>query len=218
MSQDMRVPPRTVIVVEDEPLTSSLVVALLAHEGYDVRAAVDAAQAVRLIRTWDPDALVVDLNLGTGPGGGEVLTAAQRLAPGAAIVILTNSPTPAAAGIDPSVIPAQAAYLNKRSVLGSELLLDTLAAVLADKPPRRDDIEAPDRFEGLSRDQMEVLRMIASGLSNAEIGARRGTSAHAVEQVFHRVLTVLGIPRDATINPRVAAARVYFAHASAPTD
>ncbi len=211
---DVTAPARRVIVIEDEPLTRGLVVALLAGAGYEVDEAADARTAIQLLREFDPDALVVDLNLGSGPGGAEVLTAAERLAPWAAIVVLTNSPTPVAAGLESGVIPDRAAYLHKRAVMASDALLQTLEAVLVDGAPRRDDLRGTDRFHHLSRDQMEVLRMVAEGLSNTEIGARRGTTPHAVEQIFQRVLRMLDVPKDPSINPRVVAARLYYENAA----
>lgn len=208
---------RRVIVVEDEPMTRNLVAALLSGAGFETSEAATAAEAIKLVREWDPDALVVDLNLGSGPGGAEVVAAAERLAPGAALVVLTNSPTPQAAGIDPSMIPARAAYLNKAVVLAGDALIDALEATLADRSPRRDDRDGVDPFSSLSEDQLDVLRMVAEGLSNAEIGLRRGTSAHAVEQVFQRVLRALGVSRDPSINQRVVAARMYYAKGSHPS-
>lgn len=210
-------PQRRVLVVEDEPLIRTLVVSLLNHAGFACCEAGDAAAALKLLRAADPDAIVVDLHLGDGPGGVEVLTAAERIAPWVAMVVLTNAPSALAAGVDPRLIPQRAAYLNKHSLADSQLLLDALEGVLVDQAPRRDDQDGDDPFAGLSADQLSVLRMVAEGLSNAEIAARRGTTPHAVEQVFRRVLTRLGVPRDAAINPRVLAARLYYARATHPT-
>lgn len=203
-------PARRVVVVEDEPLTRGLLVALLSGAGFRTAEAADAPSAVRLVRDWDPDALVVDLTLAGNPGGAEVLAAADRLAPWTALVVLTNAPTPAAVGIDPTDIPGRAAYLHKRSVLSGDLLLQTLEEVLTDCPPRRDDKTSTDPLAVLSKNQAEVLRLVAEGLSNLEIAARRGTSAHAVELLFQRTLRVLGVPNDPTINARVLAARIYL--------
>lgn len=198
-------------------MTRSLIARLLNDAGFQTSEAATAAEAIKLVRDWDPDGLVIDLNLGTGPGGAEVIAATERLSPGAALVVLTNSPTPQAAGIDPSTIPAQAAYLNKAAVLAGDALIDALEAALSDRPPRRDDRDGTDPFSALSQDQLDVLRLVADGLSNAEIGARRGTTPHAVEQVFQRVLRALGVPHDPSINQRVVAARMYYAKGSHPS-
>ena len=208
---------RRVLIVEDEPLTRGLVAGFLEAAGFLTAEAETAQRAIKQLREWDPDALIVDLSLGDGPGGGEVLAAAERIAPWVAVIVLTNSPTPALAGVASDLIPARAAYLHKRSVLGGDLLLRALESALADEPPRRDDSKADDPLTRLSADQLEVLSLVAQGLSNAEIAVRRGTSPHAVEQVFQRVTRALGIPRDASVNPRVAAARIFYARGRAAT-
>lgn len=198
------------LVVEDEPLTRGLVVALLESAGFETRNAADARTAIKLIKQWDPDGLVVDLTLAGSPGGAEVLAAAELLAPGTALVILTNAPTPAAAGVNPRDIPPQASYLSKREVLSGQLLLTTLEEAFAELPPRRDDQDSTDPLAALTPDQLEVLRLVADGMSNSAIAAHRGTSSHAVELMVQRILRLLGLGKDPDTNARVLAARIYL--------
>lgn len=208
---------RRVVVVEDEPLTRSLVTSVLAAAGFIARGVDSAGLAITALRDFDPDALVVDLDLGDGPGGAEVLAYAERATPWIALVVLTNAASPAVVGVDRSRIPARAAYLHKRSLRDAGALLETLEEVLADQPPRRDDTTAQDLLSALSKDQLDVLRLVASGLSNAEIGARRGTSPHGVEQIVQRLISRLGVARGGGMNPRVQLARIYFRHGPSPT-
>jgi DNA-binding NarL/FixJ family response regulator len=204
--------PRRVLVVEDEPLIRSLTISLLENAGFDAMGAGTAADAIAALKSFDPDALVVDLDLGEGPGGAEVLAYADRYAPWAALVVMTNAPSPEVAGVDARLIPARAAYLHKRSLADAELVLETLEGVLRDQAPRRDDVAASGPLSGLSRDQLEVLRLIAAGLSNAEIAARRGTSSHGVEQIVQRLILRLEVEKGSAMNPRVQLAKLYYAH------
>jgi DNA-binding NarL/FixJ family response regulator len=204
--------PRRVLVVEDEPLIRSLTISLLENAGFAALGADTAGGAITALRDFDPDALLVDLDLGEGPGGAEVLAYADRYAPWAALVVLTNAPSPEVAGVDRRLIPARAAYLHKRSLADASLLLDTLEGVLRDQAPRRDDSADSGPLSALSRDQLEVLRLIASGLSNAEIAARRGTSSHGVEQIVQRLISRLQVEKGSTTNPRVQLAKLYYAH------
>lgn len=208
---------RRVLVVEDEPLIRSLVISVLESAGFESVGVDNAADAIEQLREFDPDALVVDLNLGDGPGGAEVLAYADRAAPWSALVVLTNAPSPAVAGVSGEIIPKRAAYLNKRNLADAGSLIQTLEEVLSDEVPRRDDTSRSDPLSGLSRDQLEVLRLIAAGLSNAEIGMRRGTSAHGVEQIVQRLITRLNIEKSSTTNPRVQLAKLYYAHGPNPT-
>lgn len=204
--------PRRVLVVEDEPLIRSLTISLLENAGFDATGAGTAADAIAALKSFDPDALLVDLDLGEGPGGAEVLAYADRYAPWAALVVMTNAPSPEVAGVDARLIPARAAYLHKRSLADAELVLDTLEGVLRDQAPRRDDVAASGPLSGLSRDQLEVLRLIAAGLSNAEIASRRGTSSHGVEQIVQRLILRLAVEKGSAMNPRVQLAKLYYAH------
>jgi DNA-binding NarL/FixJ family response regulator len=209
-------PARRVLVVEDEPLIRALVLSLLQNGGFEARGVSGAAEAITALPEFDPDALLVDLDLGDGPGGVEVLTYADQVMPGIALVVLTNAPSPGVLGVDPQLIPARAAYLHKRSLGEASLVLDTIGEVLADQRPRRDDTTPTGPLSGLSPDQLEVLRLIASGYSNAEIGARRGTSTHGVEQVVQRLIARLGVARGPGTNPRVQLAKLYYAHGPHP--
>ncbi len=204
--------PRRVLVVEDEPLIRSLTLSLLANAGFEPLGVETAADAIVGLRDFDPDALLVDLDLGEGPGGAEVLAYADRYAPWTALVVLTNAPSPEVAGVDSRLIPARAAYLHKRTLGNAALLLETLEAVLRDQKPRRDDTASTGPLSALSRDQLEVLRLIAAGLSNAEIAARRGTSSHGVEQIVQRLILRLNVEKGSANNPRVQLAKLYYAH------
>src|SRR5512143_3203252 len=55
-------PPR-ILVVDDEPPIVELVAGYLAREGWEVRTAADGPAALDGIRTWMPDAVVLDLML-----------------------------------------------------------------------------------------------------------------------------------------------------------
>ncbi len=52
-----------VLVVDDNPLNLKLAQVALAVEGYDVRTATDAAEALALLRSWRPRLILMDLQL-----------------------------------------------------------------------------------------------------------------------------------------------------------
>lgn len=62
-----------VLVVDDDALIASSVAAYLASAGYDPRTATDAVEGERAWRTWQPDAVVLDVVL-PGSSGLEILT------------------------------------------------------------------------------------------------------------------------------------------------
>ena len=52
-----------ILIVDDNPANLKLVKVLLASEGYDVRTAVDAEEALEILRTFRPQLILMDLQL-----------------------------------------------------------------------------------------------------------------------------------------------------------
>ncbi len=66
-----------ILVVDDEPSISNLVVSYLRKEGYEVYNAVDGPAGLNAARTYQPDLIVLDIML-PGMDGLEVLTQLRR--------------------------------------------------------------------------------------------------------------------------------------------
>jgi len=58
--------------------------------------------------------------------------------------------------------------------------------------------------------QIELMRLIALGLSNTEISKRRFTTVKSTENSIARLAKILHLEQDETINQRVQIARTYF--------
>ena len=63
---------RMVTVVEDNDLMRSLLATVLESAGFQVSTAANASDARRVIASVDPDAVVLDIDLGDGPNGLDV--------------------------------------------------------------------------------------------------------------------------------------------------
>jgi DNA-binding NarL/FixJ family response regulator len=68
----------------------------------------------------------------------------------------------------------------------------------------------------LTNIQIETLRLVAKGLTNAEIGRIRFVSEKAVEQIVSRIAQVLNVQPDRTKNMRVQLVREFFSWIGAP--
>lgn len=66
-----------ILVVDDEPSISNLVVSYLQKEGYEVYSALDGPAGLKAARTYHPDLIVLDIML-PGMDGLEVLTQLRR--------------------------------------------------------------------------------------------------------------------------------------------
>jgi two-component system cell cycle response regulator DivK len=54
---------KSVLIVDDNPMNMKLVRVLLAGEGYDVRTAGDALEALAVLKQWRPGLILMDIQL-----------------------------------------------------------------------------------------------------------------------------------------------------------
>jgi DNA-binding NarL/FixJ family response regulator len=213
----MTVFARKVLIVEDEPLLRSLIAANLERDGFQVAAVGSAVEARKVVKDFDPDVALLDIELGDGPTGVDLALILRRQIPAIALVFLTHIPEPRVVGIDNKKIPKNAAYLNKERIADPGVVLEAIEAALRDKVRAnfRDD-KKDHPLVDVSRSQLAVLQMVALGMSNAEIAKERDTSVRAVENLVKRAFIAAGIDPEAGGNPRVTAAREYIKVAGLP--
>lgn len=202
---------RSVVVVEDDAFLRSLLADSLEKSGFDVSTAASAADAKRIIRVVDPDAVVLDIDLGPGPNGFDIADNLRKAASDVAIVFLTSLPDPRFAGRDDKAVLKNTAYLNKHLLSDTNSLVDALEAVLIERGVKNyRHHELADRpLVNLSRTQIQVLQLIAEGKTNQQIADLRKRSLAATESAITRTLEALGIDAQAEQNVRVAAAMRY---------
>ena len=203
---------RHVVVVENEPLMRDLIGKTLESAGFKVTTAANAADAKRVHLAIDPDAMVVDIELGPGPDGFDLAAAVIAESPEIAIVFLTNLPDPRLAGKDSKSVPKNAAYLRKSNLVDANELVEALNSVLKneDASAYRHDLDAKRPLAELSAKQLEVLKQISDGLSNQQIADARGTSVRAVEGMVSRIFEALNIDVQDEGNSRVDAVKKFF--------
>ena len=123
---------RQVVVVEDESLLRDLIAKTLENAGFSVTTAANAADAKRAFAATDPDAVVLDIELGPGPNGFDFAESLYKSAPDVGIVFLTDLPDARFAGRDVKHLPKSVSYLRKSQLVDSNELLEALEAVLHD--------------------------------------------------------------------------------------
>lgn len=213
---DIAVMTRRLLLVEDDPFSRGLLAQTFSSAGFNVLTAADAIEAVRLFEKADPDALVVDINLGPGADGLELANALRSQAPYLAVLVLTRFPSPAVAGMSDRT-PPHAAFLSKDAASDPAVIVAALESALNDEVPIITGIAPDSPLARLTPAQLAVLRMVAEGWTNAEIAAQRGSTLRAIEKLTHRAIVALGIPDDARRNARVEAVRMYVAAFGVPT-
>ena len=188
-----------------------------------VGSASNGAEAVRLAEAHHPDVILMDLRMPDVDGVAATADLRQRL-PGARVLVLTTYADDAA--IMSALRAGAAGYLTKdasaeeietaiRAVHAGQTHLDPavqarlVATVTSEGPPG----PAPDQAgragpppAGLTSREAEVLTLLASGLSNAEIAQRLFLSNATVKTHINRIFAKTGA-RD-----RAQAVRYAYQH------
>jgi DNA-binding NarL/FixJ family response regulator len=209
-------PLRVVIADDQASVREGLVLLLGGLPGIDVvGAAADGEQALAQVAEHQPDAILLDLHMPVLDGIG----ATRRLAaehPGVAIVVLTTYAD------DGSVIEALQAgarsYLTKdadrtdiaralQAAAGGLTVFDprvraTLLAAASSAPPATEPGSAlssapspgpaPEPPDGLTHREVEILGLMAQGLTNPEIAERLFLSNHTVKTHINRIFAKTG--------------------------
>ena len=209
---------RRVVIVEDDNLTRMILAEHLSKAGFEVQTASSASQAESICAAFDPDAVVLDVDLGIGPNGFDLADSLQLSSPGIAIVFLTHLPDSRFSGRSTQSLPSEIAYLNKNKLVDGHSLIQALESVLHGEVSAmpRDDIDPTRPLAQLSQNQIEVLRMIALGLTNQQIATARHTSIRAVYGLISRAMVAIGADEEAEGAGRVVAARAYMLAAGIP--
>jgi DNA-binding NarL/FixJ family response regulator len=207
-----------VLIVEDDAFIRGLIAEYLSKAGFAVTQASNAAEASRLIHLIDPDALVLDIDLGAGPSGIDLVKGLNLNSNEIGIVFLTNFSDPRFAGHETDSAKPNTAYLNKHMLDSPTVLLDALNAVLSETDVElyRFDKREDRPMAHLSYSQIQVLRLLADGKTNAQIAEIRDRSLGATESLITRTLSALGISQAGDLNARVMAAREFIMQLSDP--
>lgn len=208
---------RRLLVVEDEPLMSSLLAQALTSAGFTVETASDVLQARAAVRNFDPDGVLLDISLGDGPSGLDLAHVLHAQRPDIALIVLTKYPDPRVAGVTLDELPPNCGFLRKDLVKDTAYLLEAINAVLTDRPKDvRHDLDASKPLAALSPKHLEVLRLMATGYTNEFIAQSKGASQSTVERWTAEIFRALRIETRGNVNPRVEAVRQFIAAAGVP--
>ena len=199
-----------VLVAEDEEFTLNLLREVLEGAKFQVEAVTKVSDAISRIESFDPHAVITDLNFGvTGPSGADLLQYLEKEHPWIGKVVLTSHASPSLAIPNGVTLPSGVTYLVK-SELGS--ISDLVSAVESSISNLSYEFVKPvvenDRIL-ISSTQGEILLLLAEGYTNSAIAKKRGTSVRAAETLVQRTFASLGIKNDEDFNPRVLAVRMW---------
>jgi len=184
----------TVVVADDHPAMLASVVEILGRNGFDVVGeAADGQQALALIESTRPRLALIDVRM-PRLSGVEVAVRAAAVAPETAIVFYTAFGDRALlsealdAGVRGFVLKeaplADLVRALERVVAGEAYVDPVLAGVLV-------SARFADRAPLLTQREREVLRLLADGLANEEIGKRLHISPETVRTHVRKAMAKL---------------------------
>lgn len=195
-----------VLLVEDDTFTRTTLAATLEFLGFQVIDAVsDAAAAMNVVRSRHIDVLVTDLDLGPGPSGVDIAFGVRALYENTGIVILTSFSDPRLLSSSIKSAPDFSTYVVKQSLSNIEILKEAILGSLTFS-----ETSGTGPIVDLTNSQIETLRLLSYGLSNAEIARVRVVTEKSVEQTISRTAKRLNIESSTALNQRVALSRVFF--------
>ena len=194
-------------LLEDENLTRLTLVTALRSLGNEVLVeSGDAAKFLVAAQSSLLDAVLLDLHLGSGPTGLDIANELRKTNPGIGVVFLTSFEEPRFLNPKLGELPEGSVYLVKSEITEMSVLEEGITAAMA----KLGQLPPAGRIQVLSDTQIETLRLVAQGLSNAEIAKQRFITEKSVEITISRIAKTLGITNEPTKNQRVHIANVYF--------
>lgn len=184
----------TCVVADDHPAVLEAVAEFLAHAGVDVVAkATDGEEALEQIEQRQPQVALIDVRM-PKLGGIELTRRAQRSTPGTAILLYTGYGDRALltealdAGVRGFVLkeaPMDDLVRAVKSVASGGTYVDpVLAGTLAAS-------SVGNKLPELTHRERDVLRLLADGLSNEEIGKKLFISAETVRTHVRKAMDKL---------------------------
>jgi DNA-binding NarL/FixJ family response regulator len=210
-----------VVIADDETLLREGLASLLAAAGFDVVGkAATADELLRRVELGRPDVAIVDIRM-PPTHTDEGLVAASRIRSthvGVGVLVLSHHVESTYAMRLLEEHPERSGYLLKERVSDLAVLVDALErihdgecvldpTIVARLVARR---RSPDPLAALSAREVEVLGLVAEGLSNRAIAERLVVGDRTVEAHVTHIFVKLGLEESPASHRRVLAVLAFL--------
>lgn len=207
--EDMPSPLR-ILLVDDDPFTLTMLGTSLSSLGFtEITSAQSASVAIALAQNMQPQTVVVDLDLGEGPTGIDLAHRLRKMFPDIGVVVLSTYVEPRLIGTQQQTMPAGSIYVVKQTISNLDILLNAIFKSVETKSTADIQITKPSPIAHLGDSQVEIMRLIAGGLSNSQIAEKMIMQEASVEKAIARLIQQLGVKATRKQNQRVLIAQQY---------
>ncbi len=219
-------PQRVLIVNDDAFELSSLSAALRLHSVNVIGEAQTIPIAQNLFKSLQPDVVIIDIQF-CGEEGVTLARSLRKDKPDLGIILMTSCPDLRLLGLKEKDIPLGSKIILKKSIADLLVIKDSIKLSITSLTTKEKMAWVDSHgslhenaFTSVLSDftdiQIETLRLLATGLSNAEIGRTRFVSEKSVEQIVARIAQHFNFLPDRTKNLRVLITGEYFKWLGAP--
>lgn len=175
-----------------------------------VHSAASVLEAKRVVETFDPDVVLIDIDLKGGLNGMHLGHMLLKSHPGIAQVFLTKHDEARWTATDGLKLPSGAGFLSKHQIKGTDELIAEINRVVADaKGEFLESRENLDVLQDIGPHARRVLELVSKGFSNQYIAKKLGITVKTVDYHNDLIYRALGIERSADRNARVEVALRY---------
>ncbi|MEP6660917.1 MAG: response regulator transcription factor, partial [Acidimicrobiales bacterium] len=210
-----------VIVVDDMVLVREGIVRILRDHNIEVVAAAGSAEPlIALVDAHDPDVVILDIRMPPTFTDEGLRAAADLRAtrPRTAVLVLSQYLDAAYALQLLREAPERVGYLLKDRIMELSTLTDALRRLVEGETVIDPTIvtrllgrrRQSDNLASLTTRELEVLGLLAEGLSNRAIATRLGVNERTVESHTTQVFQKIGLEPSTEIHRRVLAVLTYL--------
>ena len=202
------------LLVEDDQIILTMMSKAVEAEGFKLLgAATDVVTAMESFKKNQPDVAILDIDLGAGPTGIDLANKIRKINHRVAIVFCTSYKDIRFIKNESHYYPPHTVLLKKSDIVNLDKISNAIHEAL--EMVRDADETKPDQlsekfYKNLTNLEIELLAMVASGVSNKNIAKERGISTKSCENAIARLAKKLDIPATENNNQRVLLTRKYF--------
>ena len=202
------------LLVEDDQIILTMMSKAVEAEGFKLLGATtNVVTAMESFKQNQPDVAILDIDLGAGPTGIDLANKIRKINHRVGIVFCTSYKDIRFIKNESHYYPPHTVLLKKSDIVNLDKVSNAIHEAL--ELVRDADETKPDQlsekfYKNLTTLEIELLAMVASGVSNKNIAKERGISTKSCENAIARLAKKLDIPATENNNQRVLLTRKYF--------